>query len=172
MQNTIAIIVVGALLVPGLWWVVHTRLATSVDDVDVARDDLDRELRHRHDVVARVADRVRSSPVHDRDAVDDLVGRLERARRRSGRPADALADDDALVDAAHVVLDRWVVDTEVDHVACAELRRELDTADERVATAVRFHDAKADALNRRIASFPSSLVARFDGVEPVDYVEA
>ena len=79
MDNVIAVLVVAVLLVPGGWWVSHTRLVGARNDVVGSWADVDAELQRRHALVPQLVEVVRAAAEHEQALLVELASRNQAA---------------------------------------------------------------------------------------------
>lgn len=169
MQNLIAIGVVLIALVPGAWWVSHTRLVAARNDVEGSWADVDAELKRRHVLIPQLVDAVEAAAVHERGVLVELASRHSAAIDAPHTPQAASELEPPLRDAVANVLalgERYPVLAGQQNFL--ELQLQLSLTEDRIAAARRFYNTRVEQLNRRVEAFPSALVARrheFDKAE-------
>ncbi len=161
MQNAIAIVVVLVLLVPGSWWVSHTRLVGARNDVEDGWADVDNELQRRHELIPRLVETVKGAAAHELDLLTELARRNEQAVQSPHTAHAANQWEPPLVEAAHrVVALREKYPALNSQQNFLQLQRDLAMTEDRIAAARRFYNTRVERLNRRIEAFPSSIVAQ------------
>lgn len=169
MQNLIAFGVVLLVVIPGAWWVSHTRLVAARNDVENSWADVDNELQRRHVLIPQLIDAVRAIAVHERGLLVDLAARNAAAVDAPHTPEVASELEPPIDDAVATVLalgERYP--TLFSQQNFLELQRRLASTEDRIAAARRFYNTRVQHLNRRVEAFPSALVARrhrFDKAE-------
>lgn len=172
MQNVIAVAVVLVLLVPGAWWVSHTRLVADRTEVTSAWADIDVELERRHDLVPRLIESVRGSALHERELLVELSRRHDAAVAAPHTPDQANHWEPPLVDAVHQVLALRERYPELNSQRnFLELQRQLALTEDRLAAARRFYNTRVEQLNRRVEAFPSAVVAERHGFERAEFFD-
>lgn len=172
-QNLVATAVVLVLLLPGAWWVSHTRLVGARNDVEHGWADVDAELARRHELVPRLVDSVQASAVHERALLTELASRNDAALAAPHTPGAANHWEPPLAEAARRVIALRERYPELDSQEnFLELQRELAMTEDRIAAARRFYNTRVERLNRRIEAFPSSLVADRHGFERAEFFDA
>ncbi len=172
MQNVVAVLVVLVALVPGAWWVSHTRLVAARNDVENSWADVDSELQRRHALIPQLVESVRAAAVHELDLLTELA---DRNRDATCTPLTARAANDLeppLVDATRRVIalrERYPkLNSEHNFL---ELQRQLATTEDRIAAARRFYNTRVEHLNRRVEAFPSAVVARRHGFDRAEFFD-
>lgn len=163
----VVVLVVFVVAVVLVWSLtVLNRLARRRRTVDEAWMQLDAELTRRRALVANLVAAVRARGGGGHEALDavDRAGVAATAARGPARRADA---EDTLADAVRGLLD--VVDADPDLSGSADvvaLRQDLDRAETRIATAVRFHDDAVRGYDATVTTRPTNLVARVGRFSP------
>ena len=173
MQNAIAIVVVLMLLVPGTWWVSHTRLVGARNDVEDGWADVDNELQRRHDLIPRLVEAVRGAADHELEVLTELARRNEQASAAPHTPDAANRWEPPLVEAAHQVValrERYPALNSQQNFL--QLQRDLAMTEDRIAAARRFYNTRVEQLNRRVEAFPSSIVAQRHNVDRAEFFDA
>lgn len=164
MQNLIAVTSVLLVILPGSWWVSHTKLVGARTQVDAAWADVDAELQRRHDLVPALVTTVESAATHERELLIELARRNDTARRSRPDPATASRLEPPISDAiARVVALRERYPALDSQRNFLELQRELSLTEDRIAATRRYYNTRVEELNRRIEAFPSAIVARRHG---------
>ncbi len=173
MQNVIALVVVLAVLVPGAWWVSHTRLVAARNDVEGSWADVDAELERRHDLIPRLVETVQASAGHERQLLAELAARNDAAMAAPHTPGAANRWEPPLVEAARQVVALRERYPELNsRQNFLELQRQLALTEDRLAAARRFYNSRVERLNRRIEAFPSSVVAGRHGFTRAEFFDA
>ena len=173
MQNVLAFAAVILVLVPGAWWVSHTRLVGARNDVEASWADVDAELERRHRLIPQLIDVVSGAADHERDLLVELATRNDIATAAPHSPESANAVEPPLVAATRRVLalrERYPdLDSRENFL---ELQRQLALVEDRIATARRFYNTRVEALNRRVEAVPSAWVARRHGFARAEFFDA
>ena len=173
MQNVLAIVVVLIALIPGAWWVSHTRLVAARDDVENGWADVTDELQRRHDLIPRLVETVRGAATHEHELLVELARRNDAAVAAPDTPDAANQWEPPVVDAARRVValrERYpALNSQQNFI---ELQRQLAMTEDRVAAARRFYNTRVERLNRRVEAFPSAIVAQRHGIVQATYFDA
>lgn len=172
MTNALAALAVLAVLVPGAWWVSHTKLVGARTEVAAAWADIDAELQRRHDLVPQLVAAVGAAAVHERELLVELSRRNDAAAAAPHTPEAASAWEPPVAEAiARVLALRERYPQLNAHQNFLALQRQLATIEDRIAASRRFYNTRVEELNRRVEAFPSALVAQRHGFEPAAYVD-
>lgn len=117
------------------------------------------ELRRRQDLVPALVDTVRAYEQHESALLTELVEAREAAVEATGR--DVPDAEARLTRALHAL-------PPLQTGPVQQLQAQLAETEDRIAAARRFHTANVRALETRMDTFPSSVVARMSGVERPD----
>lgn len=131
--------------------VAHNRFVRQRHLVEEAWRQVEVELQRRQDLVPALVEAVQTFTAHD---ARGLQAALEQARAAS-RPGELEPAERELSTALHRLPPGPYV----------RLQQQLAETEDRIAAARRFYNGNVRALEVRIDSFPSSLVARATGVE-------
>ncbi len=132
---------------------------------------VDVELRRRHDLIPNLVETVHSSAAHETAAIQRVLDAREaalHARSTGDRPA-AEAALGASLGGLLAVAEGYPQLTAAP--AFQQLQSQLAETEDRLAAARRLHNGNVRALNTRVESFPSSLVASAMSVEKAEYLE-
>ncbi len=173
MQNLIAVAAVIIVLVPGSWWVSHTRLVGARNDVAGSWADVDAELQRRHELVPRLVEVVRSAAAHERELLTELAERNASAIAAPHTPAAANQLEPPLAETvARVIALRERYPALNAQQNFLELQRQLAMTEDRIAAARRFYNTRVEHLNRRVEAFPSGVVARHHEFAKAEFFDA
>ncbi|MCW2605531.1 MAG: LemA family protein [Frankiales bacterium] len=117
------------------------------------------ELRRRQDLVPALVQCVRDFEQHESSTLRELVQAREAAVAATGE--DVGPAEERLSRALHAL-------PALQTGPVQQLQAQLAETEDRIAAARRFHTANVRALQTRLETFPSSVVARATGVEPPD----
>lgn len=133
---------------------------------------VDVELRRRHDLIPNLVETVRACAAHETAALQRVLearSAAVAAASAGGRHPAAEAQLGASLRGLLAVAEGYPTLTAAP--AFQQLQSQLAQTEDRLAAARRFHNGNVRALNTRVESFPSSLVAAALGVEQADYLE-
>ncbi|GAB2699615.1 LemA family protein [Thalassiella azotivora] len=133
---------------------------------------IDVELHRRHDLVPNLVQTVQGYAAHERSVLEEVV----RLRNAATAPGSAPADQAAQEDALSAALGRlFALAESYPQLRANEnflaLQTELATTEDRIAAARRFYNGNVRALNTKVETFPSNLVASMFSIGRADYFE-
>lgn len=171
----VALVVLAAVVLVVLLWGVaqyngFVRLRNLVQE---SWRQIDVELHRRHDLIPNLVESVKGYAAHERGVLDEVTQARAAAAGPAAGPAEQAAQEGRL-DAA---LGRLLVVAEAYPVLRAsenfqQLQAELSSTEDRVAAGRRFYNANVRALNTKVESFPSNVVAGMFGFGRAEYFEA
>lgn len=172
MQNLIALAVVVVVLIPGGWWVSHTRLVAARNDVAGSWADVDAELQRRHVLVPQLIEVVQASASHERTLLVALAQRNQSAVDAPSAPGAANMWEPPVAEAiAQVIALRESYPALNSQRNFLDLQYQLGATEDRIAAARRFYNTRVEHLNRRVEAFPSGVVARRHGFVKAEFFE-
>ena len=169
----VVLIVIGVLLLLGLIFVlIRNGIIGSRNRVDEAWSGIDVQLKRRHDLVPNLVEAVKGYATHEREVFDAVT----RARAAAASPGSSPAEQGRQEGALGQALGRLfaVAEAYPDLKASTnflELQQQLAETEDRIAAGRRFYNANVRALNTRVESFPSNLVASSFGFHKEEYFE-
>ena len=133
---------------------------------------VDVELRRRHDLIPNLVETVRAAAAHESTVIQRVLDARQAAvaaRASGGAQPAAEAELGASLGGLLAVAEGYPQLTSAP--AFVQLQSQLAETEDRLAAARRLHNGNVRALNTRVESFPSSLVASAMSVERADYLE-
>lgn len=151
----------------------YNRFARQQNLVYESWRQVDVELTRRHDLIPNVVATVQAYATHERATFT----RVAALRGAAVEPAEQLATRARREDALTLGVDQLLAVAEAYPLLQADrlfgdLQHELVDTEDRLASGRRLYNGNVRALNTRIETFPSSLMARFLRIEPAEYFEA
>jgi LemA protein len=166
------LVLLGLLLVVVIALVVlYNRLVTLRNRVENAWAQVDVQLRRRYDLIPNLVETVKGYAAHERETFEAVTAARTRAQAAQG-PAEQGAAEGILGQALGRLF--AVAEAYPDLKASTnflELQRELTETEDRIAAGRRFYNANVRALNTRVESFPSNLVASTFSFHKEEYFE-
>jgi LemA protein len=172
MTNTLAIVVVLILLIPGSWWVSHTRLVAARNDAEGSWGDVDAELQRRHKLIPQLVTTVQAAASHERELLVELARRNDQAVAAPHTAEAANQWEPPLTQAVSQVIalrERYPQLNSQHNFL--ELQRELALTEDRIAAARRYYNTRVEQLNRRVEAFPSGVVAKRHGFTRAEFFD-
>ena len=172
MTNTLAIVIVLVLLIPGSWWVSHTRLVVARNDVANGWADVDAELQRRHELIPQLVAAVEAAAAHERDLLVELASRNDAALAAPHTAEAASRWEPPLADSvARVVALRERYPQLNSQANFLDLQHQLALTEDRIAAARRYYNTRVEQLNRRVEAFPSAMVAKRHGFTRAEFFD-
>ena len=161
------VVLVGVALV-----VSYNRFVSQRNLVAESWRQIDVELHRRHDLIPNLVETVKGYASHER-GVFEAVTQARAAAAGPGSTPAAQAQQEGILGQA---LGRLfaVAEAYPDLKASTnflELQRQLTETEDRIAAGRRFYNANVRALNTRVESFPSNIVASTFNFKQAEYFE-
>lgn len=153
--------------------VMYNRFVRQRTLVEESWGQIDVELTRRHELIPNLVETVRGYAAHEQAVLAQLVAAREAATAHQGdSPAERETFEDQVGGAVREVLVRAEAypDLKASSTFLA-LQEELTMTEDRIAAARRFYNGNVRALNTRVATFPSNIVAGMFGFERADFFE-
>lgn len=173
---TVALLVVGAgvlLVLAVVVVVMYNRFVRQQALVEQSWSGIDVELTRRHQLIPNLVEAVRGYAAHERALLETLVRAREEATAHASDPPRARGTyEDRVGSALGSVLAR--VEAYPDLRASDSflaLQEDLALTEDRIAAARRFYNGNVAALNTRVRTVPSNLVAAAFGFRERDFFE-
>jgi LemA protein len=170
---TVVLIIIAAVVVIAVVWAVVTynrlvRLSVSADE---GESEIDVQLKRRHDLIPNLVETVKGYASHERGTFERVTEARGAAISAQG-PRDRAAAEGELSQALGRLL--AVAEAYPDLKAnqnFLELQRELTATEDRIQAARRFYNTQVEALNTKIQSLPSRIVARMGSFREREFFE-
>jgi LemA protein len=167
----VVIAVVVLVLLAGV--VSYNRFVRQRNLVQESWRQIDVELTRRHDLVPNLVETVKGYAAHERQTLEAVTAARAAASAPGSTPASQAQQENLLSGALRQLF--AVAESYPDLKASTnflELQRQLSETEDRIAAGRRFYNGNVRALNTRVESFPSSIVARTFGFRQAEYFEA
>jgi LemA protein len=166
-------IIIGLVVVLGIAAVFsYNRFVSQKTLIKDAWANIDTELRRRYDLIPNLVETVRGYASHEREVFEEVTRARAMATAATGSPAEQAAAEGPLVAALRQLF--AVVENYPDLKANQNflaLQAELSNTEDRLQTARRFYNANVRDYNRRVAAFPSSVIANMFKFREEQYFE-
>ena len=164
----------GILLLVAIWLVVsYNRFASQTVLVTESWSQVDVELQRRHDLIPNLVETVKGYAAHEAAVLARVTeARAAAETHRPDAPGVRRPYEEELGAAVHQLV--AVAEAYPDLKAAAnflQLQRELTNTEDRIAAGRRFYNGNVRALNTRVRTFPSNLVAAMFGFSSRDFFE-
>ena len=164
----IAIVVVLAIAVA----VSYNRFVRQRNLVQESWRQVDVELTRRHELVPNLVETVKGYATHEREVFESVTRARAAAAAPGASPAEQAKQEGVLGQALGRLF--AVAEAYPDLKASTnflELQRQLTETEDRIAAGRRFYNANVRALNTRVESFPSNIVASTFNFKQAEYFE-
>jgi LemA protein len=166
----IAVVALVAIVV--VWAVVtYNRLVRLSVSAEEGESEIDVQLKRRHDLIPNLVETVKGYAAHERETLDRVTEARGAAISAQG-PRDRAAAEGELSQALGRLF--AVAEAYPDLKAnqnFLELQRELTATEDRIQAARRFYNTQVEALNTKIQSLPSKVVARMGNFREREFFE-
>lgn len=150
-------IVLGIL---ALWIIVaYNGLVRARYRVKEALSDIDVQLKRRFDLIPNLVETVKGYMTHERSILENVT-KARASITQSANPVERAKDENILSETLKTLF--AVAENYPDLKANAnflELQRELADTENKIQAARRFYNAMVLAINTRVDSFPTSIIA-------------
>ena len=166
-------IVLAVLVLVALALVVsYNRFVSQRNLVAESWRQIDVELHRRHDLIPNLVETVKGYASHERGVFEAVTEARAAAASPGSTPAIQAQQEGVLGQALGRLF--AVAEAYPDLKASAnflELQRQLTETEDRIAAGRRFYNANVSALNTRVESFPSNIVASTFNFTQAEYFE-
>ena len=170
---TAVIVIVVVLVVLGLIFAgLYNGLVKLRNVVQESWAQIDVELKRRHDLIGNLVETVKGYASHERGTLDEVTQARAAAMAPGQGPAEAAQTEGALTRA--LVNLQSVTEAYPDLKAnqnFMSLQNELSGTEDRIASARRYYNANVRALNTKVETLPTNLIAGMAGVTKAEYFE-
>ena len=173
--TTLVLFVLGGFLLLLLAWFIvsYNRFASQAVLVTESWSQVDVELRRRHDLIPNLVETVRGYAAHEASVFARVAAaRTAAGQHRSDAPGTRRPYEEELGGAVHQLV--AVAEAYPELQASSNflhLQRELTNTEDRIAAGRRFYNGNVRALNTRVRTFPSNVVASLFGFTTSDFFE-
>jgi LemA protein len=166
-------VLLGVVVVLGVAVAVsYNRFVSQRNLVQESWRQVDVELKRRHDLIPNLVETVKGYATHEREVFDAVT----RARATAAAPGSTPGEQAQQEGVLGMALGRLFAVAEAYPALKAstnflEMQRELTETEDRIAAGRRYYNANVRALNTRVESVPSNLVASTFGFHKEEYFE-
>jgi LemA protein len=169
----IAIIVVAVVVIILVVWalVTYNRLVRLSVSAEEGESEIDVQLKRRHDLIPNLVETVKGYAAHERGTLERVTEARGAAISAEG-PRERAAAEGELSQALGrlFALSEAYPDLKADQ-NFLELQRELTATEDRLQAARRFYNTQVEALNTKIQSMPSRIVAQAGNFSEREFFE-
>ena len=166
-------IVLGVLVLIGISLVLsYNRFVSQRQLVRNSWANIDTELRRRYDLIPNLVETVKGYAAHEREVFEEVARTRSAAAAATGSPAQQAAAEGPFVAALRQLF--AVAENYPDLKANQNflaLQAELSNTEDRIQAARRFYNANVQDYNRRVQSFPSSVIAGMFNFKEEEFFE-
>ena len=166
-------IILGIIVIVALGAVVsYNRFVSQKQQIKDAWANIDTELRRRYDLIPNLVETVKGYASHEREVFENVTKARAAATAATGSPAEQAAAEGPFVAAMRQL---FAVAENYPELKANQnflaLQQELANTEDRLQTARRFYNSNVRDYNRRVQSFPSSLMANSFHFEAAEFFE-
>ncbi|MGH2960754.1 MAG: LemA family protein [Solirubrobacterales bacterium] len=168
----ILIIVVAVVAIVVVWALVtYNRLVRLSVSAEEGESEIDVQLKRRHDLIPNLVETVKGYASHERGTLERVTEARGAAISAHG-PRERGAAEGALSEALGrlFALAESYPDLKANQ-NFLELQRELTATEDRIQAARRFYNTQVEALNTKIQSLPSKIVASMGNFSEREFFE-
>jgi LemA protein len=168
----VLIIVLAIVAIIAVWgFATYNRLVRLSVSADEGESEIEVQLKRRHDLIPNLVETVKGYAAHERGTLERVTEARGTAMSAHG-PQERAAAEGALSQALGRLF--AVAEAYPDLKANTnflELQRELTATEDRIQAARRFYNTQVEALNTKIQSLPSKIVARMGNFREREFFE-
>ena len=169
----IAIIVVAIVAIILVVWalVTYNRLVRLSVSAEEGESEIDVQLKRRHDLIPNLVETVKGYAAHERGTLERVTEARGAAISAEGPQARAAAEGELSQALGRLfALSEAYPDLKANQ-NFLELQRELTATEDRLQAARRFYNTQVEALNTKIQSLPSRIVASVGNFNEREFFE-
>jgi LemA protein len=166
-RRVIAVIIVAAVLVG--WWFVATRnsIIESRNTVESSYDQVQNVLQRRADLIPPMINTVKAAMTHEEDVLTALTD--ARSSYEDASKYEKIDSTDALTTASKNFVD--TVNEKYPELKSVKVVKnfmiDVQGSENRITVEKRQYASDVEAYDNKVETFPSSIVARAIGYEPI-----
>jgi LemA protein len=172
MGTTLIVILVIVVVLGIIFAALYNGLVKLRNVVQESWAQIDVELKRRHDLIGNLVETVKGYAAHERGTLDEVTRARAAAMAPNQTPAQAAQTEGEL--------SRSLVNLQAVSEAYPDLKAnqnfmalqgELSSTEDRIASARRYYNANVRALNTKVETLPTNLIAGMAGVSKAEYFE-
>jgi LemA protein len=167
-------VVLGIIVVLAIAVVVsYNRFVRQRNLVQESWRQVDVELHRRHDLIPNLVETVKGYASHERGTLEAVTTARAVAAAPGSTPAEQAQQENVLQQALRQLF--AVAEAYPDLKASTnfqQLQSQLAETEDRIAAGRRFYNANVRALNTRVESFPSAIIAKMFSFQRAEYFTA
>jgi LemA protein len=166
-------IILGIIVIVAIGLVVsYNRFVSQRQMINDAWANIDTELRRRYDLIPNLVETVKGYAAHEREVFEEVARTRSMAAGATGSPAQQAAAEGPFMAALGKL---FAVAENYPQLKANEnflaLQSELSNTEDRIQTSRRFYNANVREFNRRVQSFPSSIIAGMFHFQTAEFFE-
>ena len=169
---TIFWILVGVVAIVVIWFIfAYNRFVSLVNRAKEAWADIEVQLKRRYDLIPNLINTVKGYAAHESGAFEKVT-QARSAAMQAGTPAAHAQAENILTGALKSLF--AVSEAYPDLKANTnflELQRELSDTENKIQAARRFYNGNVRDLTISLESFPSNIVGKTFGFQPMEYFD-
>lgn len=150
----------------------YNRFVSQRTQIRSSFSNIETELRRRYDLIPNLVETVRGYAAHEREVFEEVARTRSAAAATTGSPAQQAAAEGPFVAALRqlfaVVENYPQLQANQNFIA---LQSELANTEDRIQASRRFYNANVQDYNRRVAAFPSNVIARSFNFQEEEFFE-
>ena len=150
----------------------YNRFVSQKQLIKDAWANIDTELKRRYDLIPNLVETVKGYAGHEREVFENVTRARAMATAATGSPSEQAAAEGPFVAALRQL---FAVAENYPELKANQnflaLQQELSNTEDRLQTARRFYNGNVRDYNRRVQSFPSSMMANSFHFAPADFFE-
>jgi LemA protein len=172
--NIALIVIVVLIVVLAIAVVVsYNRFVQQRNVVEESWRQIDVELHRRYDLIPNLVETVKGYAEHERGTFEAVTQARAAASTPGSTPAEQAGQENILTAALRQLFAVAEAYPQLRAVeSFTQLQAQLAETEDRIAAGRRFYNGNVRALNIRVESFPSSLVAKAFNIAKAEYFEA
>lgn len=165
------ILIVLAIVIVGFVVMMYNSLVTLRQRTEEAWSDIDVQLKRRYDLIPNLVETVKGYATHEREAFENVTKARSAAMGAQGVEEQAQAENmlSGTLKSLFAVAESYP-DLKANQ-NFIELQRELTDTENKIQASRRFYNSTIMALNTKIETFPSNIIAGNFGFVKKEYFE-
>ncbi|GAA1941194.1 LemA family protein [Nocardioides marmoribigeumensis] len=151
----------------------YNRFVQQTTLVEESWSQVDVELQRRHDLIPNLVETVKGYAAHERSVLERVTAaRVAADQHRRDSPPQRRPFEEEVGGALSglMVVAEAYPDLKAS-ITFLQLQRELTDTEDRIAAGRRFYNGNVRALNTRVGTFPSNVVAAMFGFDRSEFFE-
>jgi LemA protein len=168
----VLIIVLAIVAIIAVWgFVTYNRLVRLSVSADEGESEIDVQLKRRHDLIPNLVETVKGYAAHERATLERVTEARGAAMGAQGPQERAAAEGELSQALGRLFAVAEAYPDLKANTNFLELQRELTATEDRIQAARRFYNTQVEALNTKIQSLPSKIVARMGNFREREFFE-